>query len=146
MPYFGSYSLLLALVFSVYAFGAGVLALVFKDDRLGETARRAGIAIFVAVTAASACLVYAAFTNDFSVAYILQHSNRALPAPYKFAALWSGHLGEAQVAIESCRAATYRPFHRPGTGLATVHLLASARYISSHGVTFEFGRQQTQTK
>jgi len=93
MPYFGSYSLLLALVFSVYAFVAGVLALVYKDDRLSETARRAGIAIFVAVTAASASLVYAAFSNDFSVAYILQHSNRALPGPYKFAALWSGQEG-----------------------------------------------------
>ena len=66
---------------------------VRNDDRLGETARRAGIAVFVAVTAASAVLVYAAFHNDFSVAYILHHSNRALPAPYKFAALWSGQEG-----------------------------------------------------
>ena len=38
-------------------------------------------------------LVYVAFHNDFSVAYILHHSNRALPAPYKFAALWSGQEG-----------------------------------------------------
>ena len=26
-------------------------------------------------------------------AYILHHSNRALPGPYKFAALWSGQEG-----------------------------------------------------
>jgi cytochrome c-type biogenesis protein CcmF len=32
-------------------------------------------------------------TNDFSVAYILHHSNRALPGPYKFAVLWSGQEG-----------------------------------------------------
>ncbi len=32
-------------------------------------------------------------TNDFSVSYILHHSNRALPGPYKFAALWSGQEG-----------------------------------------------------
>ncbi|HZU09547.1 MAG TPA: heme lyase CcmF/NrfE family subunit, partial [Pseudacidobacterium sp.] len=38
-------------------------------------------------------LVWAAFSNDFSVAYILHHSNRALPGPYKFAALWSGQEG-----------------------------------------------------
>ena len=69
------------------------LPLFVNDDRLSETARRAGIAIFLAVTAASAVLVYAAFHNDFSVAYILHHSNRALPAPYKFAALWSGQEG-----------------------------------------------------
>jgi cytochrome c-type biogenesis protein CcmF len=93
MPQIGSFSLLLGLALSVYAFGAGLYALVSDDDRLSETARRAGIAVFLAVTAASAVLVYAAFTNDFGVAYIRQHSNRALPAPYKFAALWSGQEG-----------------------------------------------------
>ena len=35
----------------------------------------------------------AAFGNDFSVAYILHHSNRDLPIAYKFAALWSGQEG-----------------------------------------------------
>jgi cytochrome c-type biogenesis protein CcmF len=93
MPQVGSFTLLLGLALSVYAFLAGLFAIVRNDDRLGETARRAGIAVFVAVTAASAVLVYAAFHNDFSVAYILHHSNRALPAPYKFAALWSGQEG-----------------------------------------------------
>jgi len=81
------------LVLSVYAFLAGLFAIIRNDDPLGETARRAGIAVWVTVTAASAVLVYCAFRNDFSVAYILQHSNRALPGPYKFAALWSGQEG-----------------------------------------------------
>jgi hypothetical protein len=36
--------LLLALALAVYSAGAGALALHRKDDRLGETARRAGIA------------------------------------------------------------------------------------------------------
>jgi cytochrome c-type biogenesis protein CcmF len=93
MPQIGSFTLLLGLALSVYAFIAGLLAIIYKDDRLSETARRAGIAIFLAVTAASAVLVYVAFNNDFTVAYILHHSNRALPAPYKFAALWSGQEG-----------------------------------------------------
>ena len=93
MPQIGSFTLLLGLALSVYAFAAGLFALVRNDDRLSETARRAGIAVFIAVTAASAVLVWAAFHNDFSVAYILHHSNRALPAPYKFAALWSGQEG-----------------------------------------------------
>ena len=38
-------------------------------------------------------LVVAAFQNDFSIAYIFHHSNRDLPAPYKFATLWSGQEG-----------------------------------------------------
>ncbi len=37
--------------------------------------------------------MWAAFTNDFSVAYIASHSNRALNPAYKFAALWSGQEG-----------------------------------------------------
>lgn len=96
MALLGSFSLLLALALGVYSFAAGFYALVQKEgasDRLGETARRAGIAVWVAVTAAAAALVVAAFTNDFSLAYIMQHSNRDLPAPYKFAALWSGQEG-----------------------------------------------------
>ena len=34
-----------------------------------------------------------AFQDDFSIAYIYHHSNRDLPAPYKFATLWSGQEG-----------------------------------------------------
>ena len=47
----------------------------------------------MAVTAASLALVFAAFRDDFSLAYILHHSNRDLPIAYKFAALWSGQEG-----------------------------------------------------
>src|ERR1035438_9998832 len=93
MPQIGSFTLLLALSLAVYSFAAGALALYRKDDRLGETARRAGIACWAAVTIASMALVLAAFGNDFSVAYILHHSNRDLPIAYKFAALWSGQEG-----------------------------------------------------
>jgi cytochrome c-type biogenesis protein CcmF len=96
MPLLGSFCLLLALALALYCFVVGILAAVRKDavgDRLAETARRAGMATFAAVFLAAAALVYAAMTNDFSVAYILHHSNRALPGPYKFAALWSGQEG-----------------------------------------------------
>ncbi len=96
MALLGSWSLLLALAFSLYAFGAGVFALTRKGDnyeRLGETARRAGIAAWMAITVATVTLVYAAFRNDFSIAYIRSHSNIALPWPYKVAALWSGQEG-----------------------------------------------------
>jgi cytochrome c-type biogenesis protein CcmF len=93
MPQIGSFTLLLGLALAVYSFVAGALALFRKDDRLGETARRAGIACWAAVTIASMALVLTAFGNDFSVAYILHHSNRDLPIAYKFAALWSGQEG-----------------------------------------------------
>src|SRR6478672_5170750 len=96
MPLLGSFCLLFALALAGYCFVVGVVAAVRKDAvgyRLAETARRAGMASFIAVLLAAAALVYAALTDDFSVAYILHHSNRALPAPYKFAVLWSGQEG-----------------------------------------------------
>src|SRR5205085_1377538 len=96
MPQLGSYALLLALALSAYSLAGGACALLpgsAAASRLGETARRAGIAIWIALTVACIALVVAAFSNDFSVAYIAHHSNIALPAAYKFAVLWSGQEG-----------------------------------------------------
>ena len=102
MAAFGSFALLIALALAAYNFLAGALALRLiatgqpariSPERLADTARRAGIAGFIAITAAAFALVWSVFTNDFSITYILEHSNRALPAPYKFAALWSGQEG-----------------------------------------------------
>jgi len=101
MPQFGSFTLLLALALSVYTLLAGAFALWrFKttsaedgSGRLGETARRAGIATFAAMSCAAFALVWASFTNDYSVSYILHHTNRSLNPAYKFAALWSGQEG-----------------------------------------------------
>ena len=99
MPDFGSFSLLLALLLSGYNLIFGAVALLLaRSGRgayawLGETARRAGIASFIALTAAAFALVWAAFTNDYSVSYVLHETNRSLSLPYKFAALWSGQEG-----------------------------------------------------
>ena len=102
MATFGSFALLIALALAAYNLLAGALALRLlatgqparvSPERLADTARRAGIAGFIAITGAAFALVWSVFTNDFSITYILEHSNRALPAAYKFAALWSGQEG-----------------------------------------------------
>src|SRR5579863_5646254 len=102
MATFGSFALLIALALAAYNLLAGALALrvlatgqslAISPERLADTARRAGIAGFVAISAAAFALVWSAFTNDYSITYILEHTNRALPAPYKFSALWSGQEG-----------------------------------------------------
>jgi len=102
MATLGSFALLIALALAAYNLLAGGVALrllatkqptAVSPERLADTARRAGIAGFYAVTVAAFALVYSVFTNDFSITYILEHSNRALPGPYKFAALWSGQEG-----------------------------------------------------
>lgn len=102
MATFGSFALLIALALAAYNLLAGAVALrliatgqpaPISPERLADTARRAGIACFYAVAAAAFALVWAVFSNDFSITYIVEHSNRALPGPYKFAALWSGQEG-----------------------------------------------------
>src|ERR1051326_6501313 len=96
MAAFGSFALLLALALGSYAFAAGILALARNSgygERVGESARRAGIAVFIAVVAAAFALLWSTFHDDFSIAYILHHSNRDLPIPYKLAVLWSGQEG-----------------------------------------------------
>jgi cytochrome c-type biogenesis protein CcmF len=96
MSQIGSFALLLALALSTYSFLAGALALARPgagSERLGETARRAGIATFAVVFLAAFILVISAFQDNFSIAYIYHHSNRELPGPYKFATLWSGQEG-----------------------------------------------------
>ena len=96
MPLIGDFCLIVALALAGYSFVAGIVAAVSNDSagfRLAETARRAGIWIFFAVTVAAFALAWAAMTDDFSLAYVKAHSNHALPTAYKFAALWSGQEG-----------------------------------------------------
>src|SRR6202012_3706617 len=103
MPEFGSFTLLLALALSGYTLVMGGVALWRtrgvaagadrQANKLGETARRAGISSFFVVSCAAFALVWASFTNDYSVSYILHHTNRDLNPAYKFSALWSGQEG-----------------------------------------------------
>ncbi len=102
MPSFGSFSLLLALVLGAYTLLSGTFALwaistgrqlAISAEHLRESSRRAGLMTFVAVSCAAFALIWAAFTNDYSVDYILHHTNRALAPAYKFSALWSGQEG-----------------------------------------------------
>jgi cytochrome c-type biogenesis protein CcmF len=98
MAQIGSFVLLLALASSAYCVVAGIIAIVGKRAfaaPLGETVRRDGIASFALVLLAALILVVAAFENDFSIACVFHHSNRDLPAPYKFATLRSGQEGSS---------------------------------------------------
>ncbi|MCC7257431.1 MAG: heme lyase CcmF/NrfE family subunit [Gammaproteobacteria bacterium] len=51
----------------------------------------AGQAVFA--LGAFGALAWSFLANDFTVAYVATHSNRALPAVYRFAAVWGGHEG-----------------------------------------------------
>jgi cytochrome c-type biogenesis protein CcmF len=89
----GSFALLLALIVAAYAFFAGIAGIVTRRPLLKKSAINAGMAVFFLVTIAAGVLEYFFFTDNYSLAYVAEHSNRALPGFYKFAALWAGQEG-----------------------------------------------------
>jgi cytochrome c-type biogenesis protein CcmF len=90
---FGSYALLLAFAFAVYAIVGGIAAIVTRHPLLMKSARNAGFAVCALIWMGTASLVYLFYTDNFSMAYVAAHSNRALSHYYKFTALWSGQEG-----------------------------------------------------
>jgi cytochrome c-type biogenesis protein CcmF len=93
MDVFGSFSLLLAFVCAVYAFIGGIFAIRTRHPLLVKSARQSGIATCVLIFLATLSLEYLLFSDNFSTAYVVQHSNRDLSTFYKVAALWAGQEG-----------------------------------------------------
>jgi cytochrome c-type biogenesis protein CcmF len=93
MENFGSLAILLAFAVAIYAAVASVVGRIENKPFLIASARRAVYSVWVLMTLASGILLHALLTNDFRFSYVYEHSNRALPAVYKFAAWWSGQEG-----------------------------------------------------
>src|SRR6201987_5901372 len=93
MDVFGSFALLLAFVCAVHAFVGGIAAIITRHPLLIKSARQAGIAVCGLIFTATLSLVYLFFTDNYSVAYVVSHSNRDLSTFFKVAALWSGQEG-----------------------------------------------------
>jgi cytochrome c-type biogenesis protein CcmF len=93
MDVFGSFSLLLAFVCAVYAFIGGIFAIKTRHPLLVKSTRQAGIATCVLIFLSTLSLEYLLFTDNFSMAYVVSHSNRDLSSFYKVAALWAGQEG-----------------------------------------------------
>ena len=84
---------MLAFVLAVYALVASIVGIRRQKERLQYSAYRAVVAIGVLVTISTGILLYSLLTNDFRLAAVAGHSNRALPWYYKLTALWSGQEG-----------------------------------------------------
>ena len=93
MDLFGSFALLLSFVCAGYAFAGGIAAIVTRHPLLIKSARQAGVAACGLIFLATASLVYLFFSDNYSIAYVVSHSNRDLSTFYKIAALWSGQEG-----------------------------------------------------
>jgi len=93
MDVFGSFTLLLAFVCAAYAFVGGIAAIITRHPLLVKSTRQAGMATCVLIFIATFSVEYLLFSDNFSQAYVVSHSNRDLSAFYKVAALWSGQEG-----------------------------------------------------
>jgi len=99
----GHFALMLALLVALLqgvlpllaTLGEGRLTWIPLDLRSGwlHLARSCTFVQWALVGFAFLVLEWAFLHNDFSVAYVVEHSNSLLPAPYQFAALWGGHEG-----------------------------------------------------
>jgi len=105
MDVFGSFSLLLAFVCAMYALVGGIAAIRTRHPLLVKSTRQAGIATCVLIFLGTLSLEYLLFTDNFSVAYVVSHSNRDLSTFYKVAALWSGQ--EGSLLFWSCLLSVY---------------------------------------
>ena len=93
MENLGSLAILLAFCAAIYAVVASVVGRLKDKPFLIVSGARAVYAIWALVTLASGILVYAIMTGDFRFAYVAEHSNKAMPTLYKFAAWWGGQEG-----------------------------------------------------
>ena len=93
MDLFGSFALLLAFLCGLYAFGGGIAAIITRRPLLIKSARNAGMAVCALIWLGFGSLAYLFLTDNFSMAYVVEHSNRTLPAFFKFAAIWAGQQG-----------------------------------------------------
>jgi cytochrome c-type biogenesis protein CcmF len=93
LPELGQFALVLALLLSVVQCVLPILGAHLGNTTLIAVARPVATGQFVFAAIAFAILTHAFMTQDFSVAYVAQHSNLALPWYYRFSAVWGGHEG-----------------------------------------------------
>jgi cytochrome c-type biogenesis protein CcmF len=93
IPEIGHFALILALAMALVQ-GFGSLAGVIRNDhRLMALARPTTAAGCFLVIVAYGCLTQSFVANDFSVRYVVGHSNTLLPMLYKVTGVWGGHEG-----------------------------------------------------
>jgi cytochrome c-type biogenesis protein CcmF len=93
IPELGNFALILALCVAAVQASFPLAGAAAGRANWMALARPAALAQFGCVAIAFGCLAYSFLANDFSVAYVAEHSNTRLPAAYRFASVWGGHEG-----------------------------------------------------
>ncbi|MEL7186802.1 MAG: heme lyase CcmF/NrfE family subunit [Pseudomonadota bacterium] len=93
IPEIGQFALILAFTLAACQAVLPLLGAHRNDDAMMAVARPAALGQFVLVAISYAALTWAFLHDDFSVLYVANHSNLALPTGYKISAVWSAHEG-----------------------------------------------------
>ncbi|MEE9338361.1 MAG: heme lyase CcmF/NrfE family subunit [Methylococcaceae bacterium] len=93
IPEIGEFSLILAFCFSILLAIIPMYGTAVKNELWMHYGQSMARAQFFFVMISFICLGYAFATDDFSVAYVANHSNSQLPFQYKLSAIWGGHEG-----------------------------------------------------
>ncbi|TFH24123.1 MAG: heme lyase CcmF/NrfE family subunit, partial [Myxococcales bacterium] len=89
----GNLALFLALVASVYSIGASVYGGLRRRGDFTASGEHAAWATWGSVVVATAVMIHALVTHDFSIKYVASYSSTTLPLRFRVAALWGGMEG-----------------------------------------------------
>src|SRR5438477_7648273 len=90
MASFGSLVLWMALVVAVYSVTASVVGARRRERRLVASGIHAAYAVMALIMLASATILHAFITNDYSIKYVQHYSDASMPLVYKITAYWGG--------------------------------------------------------
>ncbi|WP_210398055.1 heme lyase CcmF/NrfE family subunit [Motiliproteus sediminis] len=107
IPEFGTLTLTIALALSLALAAVPLVGASTNNLTMMSYARPLANGVFAFLTLSFACLFYAFATDDFSVAYVANHSNSLLPFQYKMSAVWGGHEGSLLLWIWTLGAWTF---------------------------------------
>ena len=93
IPEIGHFALIMALLMAALLGTVPLVGAARGNLSWMRVARPAAQGQFVFILIAYLCLSYAFWAHDFSVLYVANHSNSALPWYYRLAAVWGGHEG-----------------------------------------------------
>ncbi len=93
MSWLGSFSIYFALYVAMVGIGFGAVAALTGSRRFLHAARFAVYTVFGALTVASAVLIHAFLTHDFSIQYVAGFSDHTMPTFYLLGAFWGGQAG-----------------------------------------------------
>ena len=93
IPEFGHFALILALGLSLALAVLPAIGVVRQETLLMHSASSIAAGLFVFLLLSFFCLLTAFVQDDFSVTYVANNSNSALPIQYKASAVWGAHEG-----------------------------------------------------